>query len=798
MSFGGDRRGLVFAILLLASLVAMCAAGATKPNIILCMSDDQGWGDVSYNGLKQIQTPNLDAMAAAGLRFNRFYAQQSCSPARASVMTGRHPNRMGVFWPGMPLRKQEITVAQAAKHAGYVTGHFGKWHLNGVAGPGKVMPDSDPLSPRNCGFDESFSVSNYFETNSIFGRNGIPEQTSGDGSDVIVGEALKFIRSHAAKKQPFLSVIWFGSPHAPHRPLPADLQAAGGSAYFGEIAAMDRSMGTLRAGLRQLGIADNTLVWFCSDNGGWQDPKNPDANGVTGGLRGRKGDMYEGGIRVPCVIEWPARITRPVVSDIPAGVVDIYPTLVEIMEVKVPKQVEPLDGISLVPLMAGQMEMRPKPMGFWQGYGGNITGPAAWSDNRYKLVKLGDKTNELYNLTVDPMEQTNLAAQHPEIVNRMKAELETWQQSVLRSFRGSDYPTNQPASNGHQAKPASDKARSESFSAGPSGKGPLKVFILAGQSNMDGNANVSTIDFLGEDKEHGALLKKFKPDGKTMVTRDDVWIAHRGVYGKLGPGYGARKSDDKLGNCIGPEYAFGYFMGEAVAEQVLLIKYSVGGQSLYQNFRPPSAGLPDPLPAKTKAEDFGNQYRGLIAYVHETLDNLKKHFPNYDEKAGYEMLGFVWFQGYNDQFDERARKEYGTNLVHLIKDLRAEFKAPNMKVVVGVMGVNGVQNEVGKQKEVRDGQRFVNTVPEFNGNVKAIETAPLLHPEIVAIKTAGWLNKDRDLKKQPITPEEQAMLNRATSNQGYHYYGEGRFFILLGRAMAEAMQEMIQPPTTSK
>jgi len=323
---------------------------------------------------------------------------------------------------------------------------------------------------------------------------------------------------------------------------------------------------------------------------------------------------------------------------------------------------------------------------------------------------------------------------------------------------------------------------------GAQGKGPLKVFILSGQSNMDGQANVSTIDFLGEDKEHGYLLKKFKPDGKTLVTRDDVWVAHRGVYGNLAPGYGGRKSDDTLGSNIGPEYAFGYFLGEALDEQVLLIKYATGGQSLYQNFRPPSAGLP----AGAKPEDFGNAYRGLIGYVHDTLDNLKKRFPDYDEKAGYEIAGFVWFQGYNDQFDENARKEYGKNLVCLINDLRKEFKAPEMKVVVGVMGVNGVRNEVGKQKDVRDGQRFVNTVPEFKGNVKAIESAPLLHPEIVAIKTAGWLNTERDLKKTPITPEEQAMLKRATSNQGYHYYGEGRFFILLGKSFAETMLEMLQ------
>ena len=114
-----------------------------------------------------------------------------------------------------------------------------------------------------------------------------------------------------------------------------------------------------------------------------------------------------------------------------------------------------------------------------------------------------------------------------------------------------------------------------------------------------------------------------------------------------------------------------------------------------------------------------------------------------------------------------------------------------MKVVVVIMGVNGIHNEVGKQKEVRDGQRFINTVQEFKGSVKAIETAPLLHPDIVAIKTAGWLNKDRDLKQQPITPEEEAMLKRATSNQGYHYYGEGRFFILLGKSFAETMLELM-------
>ncbi len=437
---------VVLASALLASLSVLPAAvpdtSASRPNIILCMTDDQGWGDVGYNGLKKVQTPNIDAMAAAGLRLNRFYAQQSCSPTRASVMTGRHPNRMGVFWPGMKLRQEELTIAQLVKQAGYVTGHFGKWHLNGVAGPGKVMPDSDPLAPQNCGFDESFAVSNYFETNSTFGRNGTAEKTVGDGSDVIVGEALKFIAKAAGRKQPFLAVVWYGSPHAPHQPLPDDLKTAGGSAYYGELAGVDRSLGALRAGLRRLGLADDTMLWFSSDNGGWLDPKKPDAHGTNLDLRGRKGDMWEGGIRVPGLIEWPARI-KPFVTDIPAGVVDIFPTLADLLRIKLEQPV-PLDGISLLPLMEGKMKQRPQPMGFWQFAGDqqNLTpdsGPSAWNDNRYKLVKPKPNHWELYDLVTDRSEKNDLAERHPEITARMKAGLEQWQQSVIHSYHVRDY-----------------------------------------------------------------------------------------------------------------------------------------------------------------------------------------------------------------------------------------------------------------------------------------------------------------------------------------------------------------------
>lgn len=343
---------------------------------------------------------------------------------------------------------------------------------------------------------------------------------------------------------------------------------------------------------------------------------------------------------------------------------------------------------------------------------------------------------------------------------------------------------------------------------GAPGCGPVRVFILAGQSNMDGQAHVRTIDFLGEDPDpaRAELLKVFKPDGENLTTRDDVWVANS-VHDILKPGFGGRRNYSKLGSNIGPEYAFGHYLGEAFEEQVLLIKFAPGGQTLYANFRPPSAGktgdqkLDDQVLTKEAADRWnggrqepvvGLQYRNMVRAVHKTLENLKELYPGYDEKAGYEIVGFVWFQGFNDMFNLNARKQYGANLVHLIKDLRQEFKAPQMKVVVGVMGVNGPDNEKNpKQRDVRGGQRFINTVPEFKGNAIAVETAPLLHPKIVRLLCAGWLYTERDMKKEPITEEERAMLSRATSNKGYHYYGSGRFMILAGKLFAETMLELV-------
>lgn len=449
-----------------------------RPNFILCMADDQGWGDVAYNGHSDLKTPTLDEMSRQGLRFNRFYAAAPvCSPTRGGVLTGRHPNRFGCFSWGYPLRPQEVTVAEALRSAGYATGHFGKWHLGSVRAGAETSPGAQ-------GFDEWVSSPNFFENNPRFSHNGKAIRSEGEGSQVTVEAALKFIRDAAERRQPFLAVIWFGSPHAPHEALPEDREpykkhSENLQNYYGEITAMDRGIGQLRRELRRMGIARDTLLWYTSDNGA-QGP------GSTGGLSGKKGSLWEGGIRVPALLEWPAKINSPRSVMVPCCSTDISPTLLELAGATVPNQPRPLDGVSLTPLLEGRLIDRQQPMGFWvypkpgravrgaeilaqlereqsgqeppregpdpddeaakitrQYAEDKLPGHAAWIDNEYKLHRIpkddGDVTYKLFNLTIDFSEKTDLAPQQPERVEKMKRQLEQWQKSVVRSLNGEDY-----------------------------------------------------------------------------------------------------------------------------------------------------------------------------------------------------------------------------------------------------------------------------------------------------------------------------------------------------------------------
>jgi arylsulfatase A-like enzyme len=445
------------------------APAAGKPNIVLCMADDQGWGDMAYNGHPVLKTPHFDAMAAESLRFDRFYAAAPvCSPTRGSVMTGRHPNRFGCFKWGYPVRPQETTLPEALKQAGYVSGHFGKWHLGSVRlGSG--------LTPGDNGFDEWLSAPNFYDNDAILSREGKAVQTM-----VAVDAALEFIGKRVKSGKPFLAVVWFGSPHGPHRAVEQDRapykdQPARSQHFFGEITGMDRAFGKLRKALGTLGIRENTILWYCSDNGGLRTQSS--------GGRGKKGQIYEGGLRVPAILEWPARITKPRRTSVPCVTSDIYPTLLELVGVRVEKQ-PPLDGISLAPLLAGRMKTRPSPIGFWQhSQGGRSTpsarlmaellkaqqagkkidphtfgkgagkvtkqypldsfpGHAAWLDWPWKLHRKQGKGKaqfELYNLADDAMEAKDLAAGQADRVKAMSAALATWQKNVVRSLNGEDY-----------------------------------------------------------------------------------------------------------------------------------------------------------------------------------------------------------------------------------------------------------------------------------------------------------------------------------------------------------------------
>ena len=468
----------------LGALATACATSAKAPgtraacpNVVLCMADDQGWGDVAYNGHPLLKTPNLDEAAAAGLRFDRFYAAAPvCSPTRGSVMTGRHPNRFGCFSWGYTLRPEEVTLPEALKRAGYVTGHFGKWHLGSVEKGSSVNPGAS-------GFDEWLSAWNFFDIDPILSREGNAVQCRGDSSTVTVDAAIEFMRNHAGGDRPFLAVVWFGSPHNPHRALEEDRAPYAAldekrQHFLGEITGMDRAFGKLRGALHDLDIRDNTILWYCSDNGGLPEL------GSTGG-RGHKSELYEGGLRVPAFIEWPERLRQPRKTSIVCVTSDIYPTLLDIAGVQVEYQ-PTLDGVSLVPLLSGAMTARPNPVGFWvhpnkgrptpshvlmtellaaQQAGREVAhrdmagvhagvvdassapypGHAAWLDWPWKLHKIpvegkgGESSLELYNLAVDPEESRNVASTFPDRVSVMRHALEAWQASVARSLNGDDY-----------------------------------------------------------------------------------------------------------------------------------------------------------------------------------------------------------------------------------------------------------------------------------------------------------------------------------------------------------------------
>jgi arylsulfatase A-like enzyme len=500
---GMRRRQCIHVLAVCVGLLYLSGASvlsAGEPNIILLMGDDHGWEETGYNGHPHVKTPVLDEMAASGLRLDRFYAAHpSCSPTRGSVLTGRHPNRFGTFTPGRSIRPQEITIAQILRKAGYATGHFGKWHL----GPVKA---ASPTNPGAMGFDEWFSHDNFFELDPHMSRNGGPPQRhNGEGSKVIIDDTMRFIGESAKNKKPFLAVVWFGSPHEPYSALEKDLALYDNlpgkyskktvsltsnktglrvkrplrdvlRERYAEITAMDRAIGDLRKFLDREGLRKNTLVWYCGDNG------TPPSGVAESPLRGMKGQMSEGGIRVPGVIEWPARISKSRTTSVNSVTSDMLPTFCELVGQPLPAR--PLDGLSLVDLIDGKMKTRAEPIGFWNFASANrgtkpyidpklqegttplvklmggiptrnfrnnhhpsiieqdYAGDRTILDNQYKLL-IGRKGDvQLFDLDNDPAETKDLAKSEPVIAEKLQEQMRKWQTSVLNSLMEGDYVSN--------------------------------------------------------------------------------------------------------------------------------------------------------------------------------------------------------------------------------------------------------------------------------------------------------------------------------------------------------------------
>lgn len=450
-------------------------------NVILLMSDDQGWGDVAYNGNDIIHTPSLDNMAAESIKLDRFYAAAPvCSPTRGSVLTGRHPFRYGIEWAGIGhMPANEITIAEALSANGYQTGHFGKWHVGQLSRSvnqsyfkGDLAEPEHYSPPWENGFDRSFSTESmmptynpYYHVGGEYGSDDyrhlqtepvtlgqktegfrwrdhywtgpgqlVDQWLVGDDSAIVMDQAVDFIDQQVKNNKPFLAVVWFHTPHTPlvasdeerqryaEHPIPAQH-------FYGAVTAMDTQIGRLREHLNELGISENTIVWFKSDNG----PSYIHNFNAAGPFSGKKAELKEGGIRVPSIIEWPGKLTGGKTITAPMSTSDVYPTILAALNIDLPQHQPTLDGENIMPILRGEKSTRKNAIAFQSPMRGkkydadNARLQYALSGDTYKLYSADNGQSwQLYNLLEDPAEQDDLASSLPKVVNKMKQQLMAW------------------------------------------------------------------------------------------------------------------------------------------------------------------------------------------------------------------------------------------------------------------------------------------------------------------------------------------------------------------------------------
>jgi arylsulfatase len=442
-------------VLLAALLSPAVTIAADRPNVVFFLADDLGWGDLGCYGQTKIRTPSIDRLAADGMKFTQAYAGNAvCAPSRCCLMTGKHPghahvrdNRQWkpqVQWSGqIPLPEGTVTLPRLFKQAGYATGAMGKWGLGSPENSG---------DPARQGIDYFFGYYCQAHAHNHYPqyvwRNGVKVLLDGnDGSatgkqytqDLFEAEALRFVRDH--KDGPFFLYLPFTVPHLalqvpddslaeykgkfPETPFrgkqyqPHDTPRA---AYAAMVTRMDRTVGRVMDLLKELKLDNNTLVMFSSDNGAIDAFAGTDAKffGALGKLRGMKGSLYEGGIRVPLIARWPGHIKPGSTSDLPVAFWDLLPTLCEAAGLKTPPGI---DGLSILPTLTGRGEQARHEFLYWEfpSYRGQQAVRAdKWKAVRQELVK-GPSVFELYDLESDPSESKNVAADHAEVVKRLEA-----------------------------------------------------------------------------------------------------------------------------------------------------------------------------------------------------------------------------------------------------------------------------------------------------------------------------------------------------------------------------------------
>ncbi len=431
-------REIAAGIVLLALVGAVSAE--KRPNVILVMTDDQGYGDLGCHGNPILKTPELDKLHAESVRFTDFHVSPFCTPTRAALMTGNHPGVTGAFRTSSGrtmMHPDEKTMGNLFSAAGYATGMIGKWHLG----------DNAPHRPQDRGFQDVLWHrcgaigqasdcwgNDYFDD--TYERNGVFEKFEGYCTDVWFREAIRFVEKNQEK--PFFLYLPLNAPHGPYRvppeweaPYKGNKQVAK-SAFYGMIANIDYNMGLFRAKLDELGLTDNTILIFMTDNGTSAGAKfkGLDSEPVVGynaGMRGKKSSVYDGGHHVPFFIYWPkGGLTGGKDIDTLAAHIDVLPTLADLCGIPVPAEYD-LDGVSLKPLLAGSKAPWERDHHVIQYHGGAYgkampPGPLAYSTvltERWRLVNSDGQ--KLFDIQADPAQRTDVATQYPEVVEQLRA-----------------------------------------------------------------------------------------------------------------------------------------------------------------------------------------------------------------------------------------------------------------------------------------------------------------------------------------------------------------------------------------